>query len=126
MELPRNFILIFISYLASLQEKCAPMHVPSSDDVLEGASITEKPSKGITATSMAAVVRTASRTSMGKSEYSVKPSFAIPPAPSKQSAGKPAPPPDLPPPPKPREPLPSVSTNSSRKRHDSQGKWFRF
>ena len=116
-----------ISIIGPLQEKCAPMQVPTSDEVaLEGSSTAEKPSKGITATSMAAVVRTASRTSMGKAEFSPKPSSAPAAAVAtlKQTAAKP--PPELPPPPATKEPLPSTSANSSRKRHDSQGKCSRF
>ena len=117
-----------IAIIGALQEKCAPMQVALSDEVaLEGSSTAEKPSKGMTATSMAAVVRTASRTSMGKTEYSAKSS----PAPAaaatpKQTTAKPTPPPELPPPPVTKEPLPSTSANYSRKRHDSHGKCSRL
>jgi hypothetical protein len=113
--------------MAKFQKKCIPPQEPTvaeSEDKAPASSAlpVAAPSKGITASSMAAVVRTASRSSMGKSEPLAKTEKPQPPPPppAKKQPAKPQPPPPPPPPP-PREPQPSTSAAASRKRHDSQG-----
>ena len=99
-----------------LQEKCIP--VRSDEAGSDGMSTVEKPLKSIKAPSMAAVVSTASRTAMGKTEYPAKTSSSTA-ATLKQSAGKPPPP--HPPPPATKELQPPTSAPTNRTRHDSQG-----
>jgi len=102
--------------IEAMEEKCIPVRI-SDEAASDGMSTTEKPLKGVKAPSMAAVVRTASRTSMGKTECPPK-TLSSTPATLKQPAGKPTPP--HPPPPTTKELQPSTLAPTNRTRHDSR------